>query len=322
MNTLFIAALFLAVAAFLFIYFLLDKTAGDSAFREARLNARLSEMTRTNTESVEKKNRYSDIRALNRILMRQAFVTRFNRMLQVSGWGISMGVFILGSMVGAFLAFGLLYKAGITPWVAAPVAAIMLWFIPTAILKYRYNFYLDLFSQRFPAALQIIHGAIGVGFGLSQALARVAKDAPHPVNKEFAGILAEIQLGENLINALSNLYKRIPTSDVKTFVIAISIQHDSGGNLSELIGNLEKTINARVLLRKELSALTAQAKMSGKVLVAIPFCLAAMLYLINPDYLRPLFEEEMGRKVIMYTLAQIVVGTLVIRKMVNMKLTV
>jgi len=317
-----IAALLLAVAAFFFIYFLLDKTAGDAAFRQGRLNARLAEMTRPVAESVEKKNRYSDIRALNQILMRQAFISKLNRMLQVSGWGFSVGAFILVSLLGSFLLFVLLYRAGITPAFAAPLSAAMLWFVPGAILKYKYAKYLNLFSERFPSALQIIHGSIGVGFGLSQALERVAKDAPHPVNKEFQAILRETQLGESLINALLNLYKRVPIADVKTFVIAISIQHESGGNLSELIGNLEKTIHARVLLRKELSALTAQAKMSGKVLVAIPFFLAAMLQLINPGYLQPLFEDEIGKKVVIYTIAQIVIGALVIRKMVNLKLTV
>lgn len=322
MTPIFTAALLLAVAAFFFIYYLLDKTAGDSAFRQARLDARLAEMTRTTTESVEKKNRYSDIRALNQILMRQAFVQQFQRMLKVSGWGFSMGAFILVSLLGAFILFGILYKTGVTPALAMPIAAGMLWLIPSSILKYKYKKYLSLFGERFPNALQIIHGSMGVGFGLAQALERAARDAPYPVNKEFSVILSETQLGESLINALSNLYKRIPTADVKTFVIAVSIQHDSGGNLSELIGNLEKTIKARVMLRNELNALTAQAKMSGQILVALPIFLAGFLSVINPEYLKPLIEEDLGRKVIIYTLIQIVIGALVIKKMVSLKLTV
>jgi tight adherence protein B len=317
--TLMTTTLLLAVSIFYIVFFLLDKTAGKTAFLEKRLGEHSLGKRRTRLD-IEKMNQYSDIRALDGVLKRQAFISNIDRMLKASGWGISASVFVLGSLIGAFLLYIFLIQSNIPNLLAVPLAALALCLIPGGVLTYRYARYVDLFTQRFPMALQIIRGAVGIGFGISQAFERVANDALYPVNKEFQIMLNEMRLGESLTNSLAGLRKRVPSQDVRTFVVAISVQQESGGNLSELMSQLESTINARVIMRKELKASTAQARLSGWIIIAMPFAVAFLLNFLNPEYLKPLFEDEIGRKIAVGAIILMTIGSLIVKKLVSLRI--
>ena len=111
--------------------------------------------------------------------------------------------------------------------------------------------------------------------------------------------------------------KRIQSPDFNLVVAAVLIQRQVGGNLAQILDNISETINDRIRMRREVMALTAQGRMSGLILVALPFALAALLKSINPGYLDPLFNEPMGRMAVAGSLVMIVIGCVVIKKIVD-----
>ena len=111
--------------------------------------------------------------------------------------------------------------------------------------------------------------------------------------------------------------KRIKSPDFNLVVAAVLIQRQVGGNLAQILDNISETINDRIRMRREVMALTSQGRMSGMVLVALPFGLAGLLNFVSPGYLDPLFEDAMGRMVVAGSLVMIVIGCVVIKKIVD-----
>ena len=111
--------------------------------------------------------------------------------------------------------------------------------------------------------------------------------------------------------------KRIQSPDFSLVVSAVLIQRQVGGNLAQILDNISETINDRIRMRREVMALTAQGRMSGVILVVLPFALAAILKSINPGYLDPLFSEPVGRMAVGGSLVMILIGCVVIKKIVD-----
>ena len=319
-----ILAISLLFAASLFgiSFAALDAVAGHSASSRNRFQDRLRDITYSNqevTSTLEKKYFYSDIKALEKLLKKQVFVRRLNFLLELTGWGISASTFILSSLLAAFLVYYLTIRAG---WIMAAslfVSILTLAVVPKMILMFHYNRYMNKFGAHFPKALQVIRGAVQAGLGLNTSLERVALDCPYPLNKEFRRILDQMSLGKSFIESLLAMKERIPTMDVRTFVLALTVQQESGGNLAELLTNLEDTITTRVVMRKELRALTAQGRASGLVLAILPIAVFIIINLVNHSYLNE-FKTDLGKKLMMLGIGLQFLGFIWIQKIVSIKL--
>lgn len=176
------------------------------------------------------------------------------------------------------------------------------------------------FETNFIEALTIIKNTIQSGQGLSSALKIVAQDAPWPVNVEFQSFLAEIEYGFAFENALIRFEQRMKSDDLSFFVSAVTIQRHSGGNLTQIIMNIEESIRSRWELKRELGALSAQGKFSGLVLVCLPVVLFFGLKILNPGYFDPLLNDPLGRKILWGAVGAGFVGMMWIRNIVNVKL--
>lgn len=316
-------AAFSALSLFGLSLLVMDQLSGHAAFTRERFQERLLSIGASSDKiSIEKTHRYSDIKLLQKLLQRQQFMKRMNYLIEITGWGISTSMFILISLLSSALIFFVLLRAQIQFTYALILSGIAVFFIPTFILKLKRQEYLNKFSTNFPKALQVIRGAISAGLGLSTSFERAAEDCPYPVNKEFKRLLRETAMGKNFSESVLSLRDRIPTMDVNTFVVAITIQQESGGNLAELISNLEDTISARVMLRKEMSALTAQAKVSGLILTLLPPIMAVVIMGINPGYMQVLFETQDGHKLLFLAGTLQCIGFFWIKKIVSIKLRV
>jgi tight adherence protein B len=203
---------------------------------------------------------------------------------------------------------------------AALAAFISLITIPTFILKVKADRYIKRFTTHFPKALQVIRGCLSAGLGLPVSFERASTDCPYPVSREFKIMEEKQSLGKSFVECLSDMSARIPTSDVKTFTVAITVQQEAGGNLVELMRNLEETITARITLRKELSVLTAQARFSGLVLGLLPPALAVAIKTVNPDYFALFFEHPMGRPLVAYIIILEILGFIVIQWLINIRI--
>lgn len=315
------AALLAGIAIFGFSYCLLDQLAGESAQSRRLMRSRAHALKGPlSAPAIEKAYRLSEIEAFNRFLKKQRTAPAINRALEMAGWKISAGFFILISLMAAALLYCFLMLTGLSFWCAAALSGAAAVFGPAALLSFKRRQYLDQFTEHFPKALQIIRAALSAGLGLSVSFERVAKDSPYPVNLEFSKMMDEMALGKNFSECLLDLKNRVPLNAVKTFVVAISVQRESGGNLAELIRNLEETLYAAGTLRKEMRVLCTQARLSGWIIGALPIFLAVAIKIINPRYYGVLTETEGGRQLVLATVVLQVLGFLTIKKFVTFKI--
>ena len=177
-----------------------------------------------------------------------------------------------------------------------------------------------LFEQQFPDALDMMTSALRAGHGFTKALQLVAMEAPDPIGTEFRKTFEEQNLGLPMKEALLNLTNRIASVDVKLFVTAVVIQRESGGNLTEVLLKISETIRARFKLMGQVKALTAQGRFSSWILGGLPVVLALIISILNPDYIMLLFKDSFGKIMVTMALTMEIIGFLVIRKIVNVKL--
>jgi len=142
---------------------------------------------------------------------------------------------------------------------------------------------------------------------------------PDPIGDEFKIMADELSLGVDLGEALRHLNQRINTSDVQFFCTALVIQKEVGGNLSEVLDGLQKTIRERFRILRQVKVLTAQGRLSGWVVGILPIALGVVIYVIRPQYMQTLFTTNEGRKLLFGAAVLQLLGILMIRKVVNIK---
>ena len=152
-----------------------------------------------------------------------------------------------------------------------------------------------------------------------QAFELIAREMDAPIGREVQKVVNEVNVGATLETALENMQKRVESPDFELVVTAVLIQRQVGGNLAQILDTISETIQERIRMRREVMALTAQGRMSGMVLGALPIVLAGILMFVNPDYLKPLIEETVGQIAVLGAIILEIVGFVVIRKIVDIK---
>lgn len=173
------------------------------------------------------------------------------------------------------------------------------------------------FIDQFPDALDMIVRSVRSGFPLSVALQMLAENAEEPVKGEFRQVTDEVALGRNLSQALSRLAVRINEPDIRFFVVVLTVQQETGGNLAEIIGNLSSIIRKRKQLRHKIRAMTSEGKATGLVLGSLPVLVFAALYFIQPGYLDPFFHDPTGQTYLGIAVGLLVICYFVIKQMIN-----
>ena len=153
---------------------------------------------------------------------------------------------------------------------------------------------------------------------LNTAILNVAEETPDPVSDEFRIISDELNLGLDMSDVLRRFQQRVATQDVQFFVTALLIQGETGGNLSEVLDGLQKTIRERFRILRQVKTLTAQGRLSGWVVGIMPLALGIIVFILNPDYMKQLLTPE-GKKLLMVAAGFQILGLVLIRKIVNIK---
>ena len=156
-----------------------------------------------------------------------------------------------------------------------------------------------------------------MGFG--PALQAVADDGSPPASEELARVLGEERLGRPLDDAIAAMCERIGSPDFDYVATAISVQSQTGGSLAELFDTLSETVRERQRHARKVKALTSMGRMSATILLGLPIGLAALMTLINPAYMSPLYSTHTGHVLIGVCLASMAIGALVLKKIVNVR---
>jgi len=199
------------------------------------------------------------------------------------------------------------------------VSGVGAYLLPMRVVKYRQRRRLKKFSNQLPETIGLLSNGLKAGFSLPQALDSVARNATPPVSEELGRVTREMSVGASLESALHNMVKRVASDDLDLIVTAILIHKSVGGNLARVLDNISHTIRQRVLVKGQISALTAQARASGWIISLLPVGVAAILYVIAPTYFRTLTTDPLGVVLLVVAGASIVVGNVFIRRITSIR---
>ena len=196
---------------------------------------------------------------------------------------------------------------------AALIAAVLTPLVPYFYIKYLAHARLRAFEEMFPDAVNLMSRALRAGHAVTTTLAMVADEMADPIRSEFRALHEQHTYGLAFPQVMRTFAKRVPLMDVRFFAIAVLTQRETGGNLAEVLDNLAGVMRDRFRVRRQLRVLTAQGRLSGWILGALPVVLGAALYAMNPGEMRAFIADPIGFRLMLAALAMEVVGVITIR---------
>jgi len=188
---------------------------------------------------------------------------------------------------------------------------------PRYIVRYIARRRLREFEQQLPDALLMVTGALRAGASMMIALESVAAEGKPPVSQEFELLLRELRLGTDFGVALQNLERRVPLPDLLMVTSGMALAREVGANLAETLESIARTIRARLQMEGKIRSLTAQGKMQGLVMSALPLFLVLILRVMEPEAMEPMFTEWYGWATLAFILLAVAVGYHFISKITN-----
>ncbi len=222
----------------------------------------------------------------------------------------------LTTLVGVSVALALLVITGSLMLTCLLMVASLI--VPRVLRRHARAKRLQKFEDQFPDALALLSSTLRAGISMPLAVAKVAEESPTPLAEEFGLLRREIQLGR-VEDGFRELGERVPLDSVSLFVTAVVTCVKLGGNLAEMSDAIAQTIRNNIELRGELRTLTAEGRMQGMMMAAMPFVIVALIGLVNPDMVEPLFTHWVGNLLIGLVLVLELIGVLVIREMLKIE---
>ncbi len=237
--------------------------------------------------------------------------------IEQAGMTVSKGTF-LGIFAGVALVVGLLiYVKSGNLLIAALFAITIGAGAPNLILARMRVRRIKKFIDVLPEALDIIVRGVRAGLPVNDTLRIIASEAQEPVRSEFRRVVEQQALGISVPEALQKLAQRVPATETNFFAIVIEIQSKAGGNLSEAVANLSKTVRDRKKMRAKIGAMSMEALASAAIIGAVPFLVTGALYVTSPGYISLLFSTNHGRIVSIIALCWMSIGGGMMKKMIN-----
>ena len=296
--------------------------------QQRQVAARLEQVARGEQAVVAKTSAYQEeeptgIRRLLRSFGRYLESPRWDLSLEMrmlrAGLPLRSGEFIVLCFASATLLAMLFLLLGGGQLVAGVTGAVAGFFFPFILVNMKIARRMKAFNSQLGDALILIANSLRTGYSFMQASDMVAQEMRPPISSEFSRAVKEMNLGVTIEDALANLGKRINSEDLDLVLTAVLIQRQVGGNLSEVLDNIARTIRERVRIRGEIRTLTAQGRISGIIVSLLPVVLGLVIYLLNPEYVKLLFVHPVGKIMLgVAGLGQVIV-IIVIRRIVDIE---
>ena len=311
---------FLIVLVFVFatLVFFLEPSEADKRIQErlSGLDHRLLEEGEQ-TEIVRRVS-FSRIAWIDRFLRGSKAALRLHLLLEQAKVRWTVGRFsfysaclmLVGSLIGHWW-----IPAGFVGW----IPGVALGLAPLGWVLYRRSDRFRRFNLQLPDGIDLIARSLRAGHSLPRALVNVAEEVADPLGPEFQQCADEMTFGLPFRDAMLNLFRRFPLQDLQFLIAAILVQKETGGNLAELLDKTAAVLRSRIQLQQKVKVYTAQGRMTGVILVSLPFASFILLNLVRPGYTAPLFETEVGRKMVYGTLVSMLLGAIVIKRIIQIK---
>ena len=211
--------------------------------------------------------------------------TELDRTISQAGWTISVGRFLLLMAASTVAIGGGLGVSGlVSPVIGATIGVLMGALGPLLYLRLARRRRLRRFAEQLPDALDVIVRSLRAGHPVPAAMGLVAKEMPDPIGSEFGITVDEMTYGLSLPEALAKMADRVDQGDLKFVLVAINIQHGSGGNLAEVLSGISGVIRARFRMKQKILALSAEGRLSAVILSVLPFLVSAFVFALKGEY--------------------------------------
>lgn len=262
---------------------------------------------------------YNCIEAIAKALGRLQQGRRIELLMQQADWpirGTEFEAILLfwGGLVG-LITFLVTLKGAM--FFAGALAGILM---GLALLGLRIRRRRKKFTNQLGDMLTMVANALRAGFSFMQAFELISREMDAPMGREVQLVVNEVNLGNTLESALDNMQRRVASPDFELVVTAVLIQRQVGGDLASILDTISETIAERVRMRREVMTLTAQGRASALVVSCIPIGLAGAVSIMNPNYLKPLVETDLGRMFIIAAVVLQLIGFIIIHRIVDIKI--
>ena len=313
---------FIGVAAIILVmYWLFDVRVERAGRRALQKRFKSDRGVKVERRSLLKEiERLSTVKMINGVLTRHPrAVSSLQRLIRQSGVRTTVGRTLLGSaclfMLVYLAVFWLTRYVGIGVLLGAIASS-----LPVLSLKRARAKRVARFEELFPEAIDLISRSLRAGHAFTSGLAMVADEMPAPISTEFRALYDRQNYGMPLPDALREFAERIPLLDARFFVTAILTQREAGGNLAEVLDNLGSVIRVRFAVKREVRTKSAHGRLTGWILAGMPPCVALGLLVLSPGNMMMLVRDPLGVQMIVTALVLQVIGTLVIRRIVDIEI--
>jgi len=256
---------------------------------------------------------------LGRTFARMSFTPRLQTVLDQANVPWSASQLLVNLTLIASILLACLVVAQL-PILAAAAISGGVYIVPIMYLIYRRRKRVKKLVQQLPDVFELLSQALRAGHSLASGMQVIANELPDPASTEFGRVFHEQNLGLKIEDALVNLADRMSVLDVRFFVTAVLIQRQTGGDLAEVLDKISDVIRDRIKLHGTVQALTAEGRLSGYVLLALPVCVFLAMLKINYDYAMVLVNHPTGQMMAMFAIVSMIMGWVMIKKIINIKI--
>lgn len=291
---------------------------------DKQIDSRLAALDRNASSSgseesgIVKHITFSTIPAFDRFLRQNRAAIHVHMLIEQCDlkWTVGRVIFITLLFVGLGAALGNWWiAAGPLGW----LPGLLLGVLPYLYLVQKRARRLRRFTEQLPEAIDLMSRGLRAGQALPATVESVANEADEPLRSAFRRAADEQSFGLPFREAMLNIGRRVPVADLQFLITAILVQKETGGNLAQILDKASQVIRERVRVAGQVRIRSAQGRLTGWILVGLPFVLFIGMNFLHPGYGKVLFEDPLGRKMVTYSAAMMVIGILLVRKIVNVR---
>jgi tight adherence protein B len=242
----------------------------------------------------------------------------FRLSVERSGLPITIELVLVASLGGGLLTFLLVMVLTSLQWVSV-IAAIAVGVVPYIVVRITESRRVQQFEEQFPQAIELIASALRAGHAFTTGVLMVADELQDPLGAEFRLLYEHQNYGMPVPDALKAFARRVPLLDARFFITAVLTQREAGGNLAEVLDNLSEVIRERSRVKRQVRVASAHGRITGWILSAMPPLLAGVMTIVAPEHMRTFVNDPLGVRMIIAALILQVVGTLAIRRIVDVE---
>jgi len=284
--------------------------ADQKVVRQAALTTRTRDQRRkTVAEALKAQN--------DQLNARKAKKTLRARLMQAGMTKTEPRTFVRNAVILGVALFVVCFVLQVPLLFAAVFGAAGAYVLPNMYLRSKKRRYQNAFLDELPNAVEAIVRGVKSGMPLNDSFRLVAREVKEPVKSEFVRILEQQAVGKTMPEAVETMFDRFPLAEVNFFIVVITVQQQSGGNLSEALGNLAAVLRNRKKMKMKVKAMSSEAKASAIIIGALPVFVAGAVSVISPQYLTPLITTNVGLICLGIAGIMLVAGVFIMNRMIQ-----